>query len=64
MRSMPLKKPSAYMVYLVLRGAITLASTLMFTVLAVYYVQSVGMSPLQLVLVGVQEVVYQTIEKP
>jgi DHA3 family tetracycline resistance protein-like MFS transporter len=46
------KKLGAYPVYLVLSGAITFASTLMFTVLAVYYVQTIGMSPLQLVLVG------------
>jgi DHA3 family tetracycline resistance protein-like MFS transporter len=65
MRSTPLKKPSAYIVYLVMRGAITLASTLMFTVLAVYYVQSVGMSPLQLVLVGtVLEVTILLFEVP
>jgi DHA3 family tetracycline resistance protein-like MFS transporter len=47
-----MKKLGAYPVYLVLSGTTTFASTLMFTVLAVYYVRAVGMSPLQLVLVG------------
>jgi DHA3 family tetracycline resistance protein-like MFS transporter len=60
-----LKKPNAYMVYLVLRGVIAFASTLMFTILAVYYVRSVGMSPLQLVLVGtVLEVAILLFEVP
>ncbi|MFL5806509.1 MAG: MFS transporter [Roseiflexaceae bacterium] len=60
-----MKKPSAYIVYLVLRGVIAFASTLMFTILAVYYVRSVGMSPLQLVLVGtVLEVAILLFEVP
>jgi MFS transporter, DHA3 family, tetracycline resistance protein len=62
---MLLKKPSAYVVYLVLQGVITLASTLMFTILAVYYVRPVGMSPLHLVLVGtVLEVTILLFEVP
>jgi MFS transporter, DHA3 family, tetracycline resistance protein len=60
-----IKRLDAYLVYLVLRGVITLASTLMFTVLAVYYVRSVGMSPFQLVLVGtVLEVTILLFEVP
>ena len=47
-----MRRLGAYPVYLVLSGAIAFANTLMFTVLAVYYVRAVGMSPLQLVLVG------------
>lgn len=39
-------------VYLVLEGALALGLTTVFTVAAVYRVQTVGMSPLQLVLVG------------
>ncbi|MFN8476138.1 MAG: MFS transporter [Anaerolineae bacterium] len=39
-------------VYWVLGGGITLANSMMFVVLSVYYVTVVGMNPLQLVLVG------------
>lgn len=43
---------NAYRCYLLLGGASALAFSTMYTVLAVYYVQTVGMNPLQLVLVG------------
>lgn len=43
---------SAYRLYLLLGGVSALAFSMMYTVLAVYYVQEVGMNPLQLVLVG------------
>ncbi len=39
-------------VYWVYDGALSFISALRFTVLAVYYIQAVGMTPLQLVLVG------------
>jgi DHA3 family tetracycline resistance protein-like MFS transporter len=47
-----LRRPGAYPVYLILSGASTLFSAMMFTVLSVYYVTVVGLNPLQLVLVG------------
>ncbi len=47
-----MRKPGAHLVYLILSGGIQLANTLVFTVLAVYYVTAAGLSPLQLVLVG------------
>jgi MFS transporter, DHA3 family, tetracycline resistance protein len=47
-----MRRANAALVYYLLSGIMTLANTIMFTVLAVYYVQTVGMSPLQLVLVG------------
>jgi len=47
-----LRRPGAYAVYLILSGASTLFSAMMFTVLSVYYVTVVGLNPLQLVLVG------------
>jgi DHA3 family tetracycline resistance protein-like MFS transporter len=46
------RKLGAYPVYLVLSGASTLFNETMFTALTVYYVVDVGLSPLQLVLVG------------
>lgn len=49
---MPLRKPGPYAIYLTLGAAHALFSHMIFTVLAVYYVQTVGMNPLQLVLVG------------
>ncbi len=48
----PRARPSAYAVYLILSSVTTLANTVNFTVLAVYYVIVVHMDPLQLVLVG------------
>ena len=47
-----MKKPSAYATYLTMGAAHALFSYMIFTVLTVYYVQTVGMNPLQLVLVG------------
>ena len=49
---MCVKRPGAYAVYLALGAAVSFLSNLTFVVLAVYYVQTVGMNPLQLVLVG------------
>lgn len=46
------KKPSAYLVYLIFSGSLTAASSILFTVLGVYYVSMVGMNAIQLVLVG------------
>jgi DHA3 family tetracycline resistance protein-like MFS transporter len=43
---------TASRIYLILSAVSTFAGSLMFTVLAVYYVQTVGLNPLQLVLVG------------
>ena len=42
----------AYPVYLTMVGVGALLRSLMYTLLSVYYVQTVGMNPLQLVLVG------------
>lgn len=42
----------AYKVYLFMSGLASLAFNMIFTALGVYYVQTVGMNPLQLVLVG------------
>lgn len=42
----------AYRVYLFMGGLAALAFSMIFTALGVYYVQTVGMNPLQLVLVG------------
>lgn len=43
---------TAYRVFLLEAGASALFRSLIYTVLAVYYVRTVGMNPLQLVLVG------------
>lgn len=45
-------RPRAYRVYLFLGGASAIFLQMIYTPLAVYYVQSVGLNPLQLVLVG------------
>ncbi len=50
--SFPVKRLDAVRVYLLLGAVSSFAYGLIFTVLAVYYVQTVGMNPLQLVLVG------------
>ena len=47
-----MSKLEAYPIYLILSGGTQLANTMIFTVLAVYYVTMIGMNPLQLVLVG------------
>ncbi len=49
---MRLAKWDAYRVYLILSGVSTLAFTIIFTLNLVYQAQVVGLSPLQLVLVG------------
>jgi DHA3 family tetracycline resistance protein-like MFS transporter len=43
---------SPFVVYLIMSGVMSFASALVLTTLAVYYVTSVGMNPLQLVLAG------------
>ncbi|MGI5917270.1 MAG: MFS transporter [Anaerolineae bacterium] len=45
-------KMSAYRVVLIRAASASLLSSMMFTIMAVYYVQEIGMNPLQLVLVG------------
>ncbi|HLF26034.1 MAG TPA: MFS transporter [Anaerolineae bacterium] len=47
-----MKNPNAYRVFLVMSGVQTFASTTMFTVMTVYFFTTVGLDPLQLVLVG------------
>ena len=47
-----MRKLDAYTVYMILGAAGSLFQSMIFTVLAVYYVLTVGMNPLQLVLVG------------
>ena len=42
----------AYRLYLIMGAAGSLFGSMIFTGLTVYYVQTVGMNPLQLVLVG------------
>jgi DHA3 family tetracycline resistance protein-like MFS transporter len=49
---MSLRKMDAYRVYLMMTGGMALFFTLVFTVNMIYQVQTVGLSPLQLVLVG------------
>lgn len=58
-------RPSAYRVYLLMEGATALFRSMIYIVLAVYYVQTVHMNPLQLVLVGtVLEVTYFLFQVP
>ena len=47
-----MQKPNAYQIYLLVVGISALASSTIFSISAVYYVQTVRMDPLQLVLVG------------
>src|SRR5262245_9674040 len=47
-----MQRTDATRVYYLFGGVSALADVVMFTVLALYYVQSVGMNPFQLVLVG------------
>lgn len=47
-----MKRLNATSTYFIFSSLIALANTIMFTTYAVYYVQTVGMSPMQLVLVG------------
>jgi DHA3 family tetracycline resistance protein-like MFS transporter len=51
-RSNALRQPSPYRLYLIYCGVTSFLFALAFTVAAVYRVQSAGLSPLQLVLVG------------
>lgn len=46
------QRPSAYTVYLIMVGASSLFYTVVFTIASVYRVTTVGLTPLQLVLVG------------
>lgn len=58
-------RASAPAVYLVMRAVVAFASGLMFTVLALMYIQVAGMDPLQLVLVGTAlELAYFVFEVP
>ncbi len=50
--SFRVRKLGAYTIYLLMSGATALFVTLVFTVNMVYQVQIVGLSPLQMVLVG------------
>ncbi len=47
-----MQKPNAYQIYLLVAAISALASSTIFSISAVYYVQTVRMDPLQLVLVG------------
>ena len=47
-----MRRLNPFVVYWILGGGITLANSMMFVMLSVYYVTVVGMNPLQLVLVG------------
>lgn len=47
-----MRRINAQTLYLILSGAMQLANATMFTTYAVYYVNEIGMNPLQLVLVG------------
>lgn len=47
-----IKKSYAQLVYLILSGGNTLADAIMFTVNMVYFIEIIGLSPFQLVLVG------------
>lgn len=61
----PLRGRRAELVYFVLSGASTFANATMWTVGTVYFVTSVGLNPLQLVLVGtVLETSYFLLEVP
>ena len=47
-----MRKLSAYAVYLIHSGGYSLFSAMAYTIIAVYYVEVVGLDPLQLVLIG------------
>ena len=47
-----MRKLSAYAVYLIHSGGYSLFSAMAYTIIAVYYVEVVGLNPLQLVLIG------------
>ncbi len=47
-----LKRPNAYLLFLIIGGVSSFFLRMIFTVLAIYYVMTVGMNALQLVLVG------------
>ena len=47
-----MKKLSAYAIYLIHSGGYSLFSAMAYTIIAVYYVEVVGLNPLQLVLIG------------
>jgi len=46
------KRPDAASLYLIMRALMRLANAIMFTTYALYYVKQLGLTPLQLVLVG------------
>ena len=47
-----MRKLSAYTIYLIHSGGYSLFSAMAYTIIAVYYVEVVGLNPLQLVLIG------------
>ena len=47
-----MRKLSAYPIYLIHSGGYSLFSAMAYTIIAVYYVEVVGLNPLQLVLIG------------
>lgn len=47
-----MRKLSPYTIYLIHRGGYSLFSAMAYTIIAVYYVEVVGLNPLQLVLIG------------
>ena len=47
-----MRKLSAYAIYLIHSGGYSLFSAMVYTIIAVYYVEVVGLNPLQLVLIG------------
>ena len=47
-----MRKLSAYAIYLIHSGGYSLFSAMAYTIIAVYYVEVVGLNPLQLVLIG------------
>ena len=60
-----MKRPNAYPVYLAMMAVSSLATTTTYVVASVYYILSVGLNPLQLVLVGtVLESTYFLFEVP
>ena len=47
-----MKNPNAYRIYLAMSGIYSMATMGIYTIVAIYYVQTVALNPLQLVLVG------------
>lgn len=63
--SFAIRKAEPYRLFLFMSAVWAAASSMMFTIMAVYFVQDVGMNPFQLVLVGtILEVTYFLFEVP